>query len=79
VTMKGGTVSVTGREVVATRLVVAPGHTVGIVYGSKAGGGSGAPAPAGSVGTQVWAASSRASATGTLSALAVSPGVAVMP
>jgi hypothetical protein len=65
VTSTGGSVSVAGRLITVSGLTLPGGGSVTILYGSRAGGGPGAVAPA-VVGPKVWLAKQRSSENGTL-------------
>jgi hypothetical protein len=75
-TSTSGTVGVVGQTITVSGLTLAGGGTVDIVYGSTAGGGPGATAPA-SAGAQTWQAKQRSTSSGSLANLASSPSVTV--
>jgi len=76
VTASAGTVSTSGQTITISDLTLT-GNAVVIKYGSRAGGGPGAIAPA-ATGSQTWTTTARSSANGTNTALAAgSPQVTV--
>jgi parallel beta-helix repeat protein len=72
-----GHISVSGSLITVSALTLAKGNTLKITYGSKAGGGPGASAPANG-GGQTWAGTERSSEAGTRLPLASSPTVTVL-
>jgi hypothetical protein len=68
VTASTGTVSVSGHTITVAGVTLASGASLTIVYGSRAGGGPGASAPA-KLGPTVWPAAERSSTDGTLKPL----------
>ena len=72
----GGTLSVSGRTIIVSGLTRTAGQTVVIAYGSRAGGGPGATAPA-SPATQTWVTKERSTAGGVLTPLANPPSIKV--
>jgi hypothetical protein len=77
VTTSLGTLAVSSRTVIVSALTLGGSSTVKIVYGSKAGGGPGATAPATAVGSQAWTTAERSTSSGVFTALATSPAVTV--
>ncbi|MBX6351037.1 MAG: S-layer homology domain-containing protein [Clostridia bacterium] len=75
-TASDGTLSVAGNTITVAGLTLSAGETVTITYGDRSGGGPGATAPT-TAGPQTWQARSKASTSGALTDLAVSPVVAV--
>lgn len=66
VTASTGSVSVSGETITVSGVTLATRQSLTLVYGSRAGGGSGASAPSGNVGPAVWPAAERSSSNGTL-------------
>ena len=75
-TSTAGTLAVAGQTITVTGLTLAGGATVDVVYGSTAGGGPGASAPA-SAGAQTWTAKQRSLSSGALVTLGSSPSITV--
>ena len=69
-----GTVSVAGQTITVSGVTLAAAGTFNIVYGSTAGGGSGATASS-TLGTLTWQAKQRSVNVGTLVNLATSPSI----
>ncbi len=78
VTASAGAVSVAGRTITVSGLTLSGGDMVTIVYGSLAGTGPGASAPA-TAGAPVWVARQRSNTAGTFVSLAPPPAVRVVP
>jgi hypothetical protein len=77
VTATVGTLSVSDRTITLSGLTLPGGARATLVYGSTAGGGPGATAPA-TGGEQDWIAASKASDEGTLTNLTDPPSIAVL-
>jgi Pro-kumamolisin, activation domain/Cell wall binding domain 2 (CWB2) len=75
-TASAGVVSIVGTTIHVKGVTAIAGGTVKIVYGDKSGGGPGAAAPA-TLQTSTFTTSQRATLAGVLTAVAVSPQVAV--
>src|SRR4051812_36614696 len=71
-----GTVITSGHVIYVMHVTMSAGQTLHVVYGSRAGGGTGATAPT-SPGAQTWVAREGSTAAGVKTAIASSPGIHV--
>ena len=76
-TATAGTVGVAGQTITVSNVTLAGGSSLTITYGSTAGGGPGATAPA-STGAQTWQAQEKSTSAGTLANLASSPSITIL-
>ena len=75
-TSSAGTVTTAGQTITVSALTLAGGATATITYGSKAGGGAGATAPA-ATGAQTWQGQERSTGAGLLTNLGASPSITI--
>src|SRR6266542_2657425 len=76
-TATAGTVGVAGQTITVSNVTLAGGSSLTITYGSTAGGGPGATAPA-STGAQTWQAQEKSTSAGTLANLGSSPSITIL-